>query len=118
VMGQAVTATDLIESGTLESDTQDASSSTTAEDDNRGQKKHYLALREAWISYNGFTQYPGEYLRAGRQRVRTDDGTWWNTNIEAIRWNLDTTLLRSQVGIAERFSDYRTDIDDLRGEDD
>lgn len=117
VMGQAVTATDLIESGTVDNELEQ-SDSAAAENDDRGQKKHYLALREAWISYNGFTQYPGEYLRAGRQRVRTDDGTWWNTNIEAIRWNLDTTLVRSQIGVAERFSDYRTDIDDLRGEDD
>lgn len=116
VMGQAVTASDLIESGTLESDNQDAGA--TADDDSRGQEKHYLALREAWISYNGLTQYPGEYLRVGRQRIRTDDGTWWNTNIEAVRWNFDTTLLRSQVGVAERFSDYRTDLDELRGEDD
>ncbi|WP_437884140.1 alginate export family protein [Pseudomonas sp. LRF_L74] len=113
-MGQAVTATDIVETDTIESsDVGDSGSSNDA----RQADKSYLALREFWIDYAGLTEYPGEHLRFGRQRVRSNDGTWWDTNIEALRWSLDTTLLKANVGIAQRFSDYRTDLDELAPED-
>src|SRR5690606_34916211 len=78
----------------------------------------YLAMREFWVNYaSSLTPYPGEFTRIGRQRLRTDDGFWRDTNIEALRWSLDTTLIRAEVGVAERFSDYRTDFDDLAPDD-
>ena len=55
--------------------------------------------------------YPGEHLRLGRQRLREDSGEWMDTNIEALNWTFETTLLRSHLGAAQRFSDYRTDLD-------
>ena len=111
VMGQAVTATDTIETDTLQKADDDNSS------DKRQPDKSYLALREFWIGYKGFTPYPGEQLRFGRQRLRNDDGQWRDTNIEALNWTFDTTLLRANLGAAERFSEYRTDLSELAPRD-
>ncbi|WP_239481961.1 alginate export family protein [Zestomonas insulae] len=115
-MGQAVTATDIIETDTLQSDDLSADSNDSG-DDSREPDKSYLALREFWVGYSGLTAYPGEELRFGRQRLRSEDGLWRDTNIEALNWNFDTTLLRAHLGVAERFSEYRTDIDELAPED-
>jgi alginate production protein len=108
---QAVAATDTIETDPIDD------SDLGTNNDRREADKNYLAMREFWINYSGLTAYPGEFLRFGRQRLRSDDGMWMDTNIEALRWSLDTTLLRTNVGVAQRFSDYRTDLDDLRPED-
>lgn len=113
-LGQAVTATDTIETDTLESSDIEADGGRS---NGREPDKNYLALREFWVDYAGLTAYPGEHLRFGRQRVRSDEGTWWDSNIEALRWSFDTTLLKANVGIAERFSEYRTDLDELAPED-
>lgn len=114
-MGQAVSATDIVETDTLQSS--DTDGEQGARDDGRQPDKSYLALREFWVDYGGLTAYPGEHLRFGRQRVRSAEGTWWDTNIEALRWSFDTTLLTAHVGVAERFSEYRTDLDELAPED-
>lgn len=111
VMAQAVAASN----GSLPSvDFQDE----TRRNDSRTAKRNYLALREFWVSYAGFTAYPGEELRLGRQRLRDGgSGLWRDTNIEALAWNFDTSLLRAHLGVAERFSEYRSDIHDLAAED-
>lgn len=114
-MGQAVTATDIVETDTLESG--DIEADAGQRNNGREPDKSYLAMREFWVDYGGLTAYPGEHLRFGRQRVRSEEGTWWDTNIEALRWSFDTTLLRAHAGVAERFSEYRTDIDELAPED-
>lgn len=114
-LGQAVTASDTVETDTLESG--DIESGGGSRNDGREPDDNYLALREFWVDYGGLTAYPGEHLRFGRQRVRSAEGTWWDSNIEALRWSFDTTLLRANVGVAERFSDYRTDLDELAPED-
>ncbi|UVE16864.1 alginate export family protein [Pseudomonas sp. LS44] len=113
-MAQAVSATDIIETDTLQND--DLGTEDSA-NDSREPDKSYLALREFWIGYSGLTAYPGEELRLGRQRLRNDDSLWRDTNIEALNWTFDTTLLRAHAGVAQRFSDYRTDIDDLAPDD-
>ncbi|HWV09634.1 MAG TPA: alginate export family protein [Pseudomonas sp.] len=115
-MGQAVTATDIVETDTLQ-DNDESEGTGTSRNDAREPDKSYLAMREFWVDYRGLTAYPGEHLRFGRQRVRSDEGTWWDTNIEALRWSFDTTLLRAHAGVAERFSEYRTDLDELAPED-
>ncbi|WP_249677410.1 alginate export family protein [Pseudomonas abieticivorans] len=112
-MGQAVTATDTIQTDTLQ-ESQVTEDSTAS---GREQKKSYLAMREFWVGYSGFTPYPGEMLKFGRQRLRNDDGQWKDTNIEAINWDFDTTLLRAHAGVAERFSEYRTDLTELSATD-
>lgn len=66
-MGQAVAATDTIETDTLQSDTDDGNNSRN---DGREPDKSYLAAREFWVDYAGLTAYPGEHLRFGRQRLR------------------------------------------------
>lgn len=108
--GEAFVATDVLESSQVDSDTIDSQ-------DARERDKNFLALHEFWVDYGGLTSYPGESLRFGRQRIRTEDGLWWDSNIEALRWNFDTTLLSGHVAVAERFSDYRTDLDELAPED-
>ncbi|HSC84051.1 MAG TPA: alginate export family protein [Pseudomonas sp.] len=113
-LGQAVAATDIVETDTLTSSTNNDTAGNT---DEREPDKSYLAMREFWVDYAGLTPYPGEHLRLGRQRVRSDEGTWWDTNIEALHWSFDTTLLQANAGIAERFSEYRTDLDELAPED-
>ena len=110
VLGEAFAASDVLESSQVDGDTIDSS-------DARERDENFLALHEFWVGYGGLTAYPGESLRLGRQRIRADDGLWWDTKIEALRWNFETTLLSAHVGVAERFSDYRTDLDDLAPQD-
>jgi alginate production protein len=112
-MGQAVTATDTIQTDPL----QESSITEDASANGRKQKNSYLAMREFWVGYSGFTPYPGELLKFGRQRLRNDDGQWKDTNIEALNWDFDTTLLRAHAGVAERFSEYRTDLTELSATD-
>jgi alginate production protein len=113
-MAQAVTSTDTIETDTLQQ-SDDATAQTDSGD--REVKKNYLAMREFWIGYRGLTPYPGEQLKFGRQRLRNEDGQWRDTNIEALNWTFDTTLLRANLGVAERFSEYRTDLKELSPDD-
>ena len=115
-MGQAVTATDIVETDTLRQSA-DGSQQDDSSADKRKPDKSYLALREFWVGYSGFTPYPGELLKFGRQRLRNDDGQWRDTNIEALNWDFDTTLLRAHLGAAERFSEYRTDLTELAPQD-
>jgi len=112
-MGQAVTSTDIIETDTL----QQGNGTESTDVGGRKAKKNYLAMREFWVGYSGFTPYPGENLKLGRQRLHNDDGQWRDTNIEALNWTFDTTLLRANAGIAERFSEYRTDLTELAPDD-
>ena len=116
-MGQAVSATDIIETDTLQQPEDGENADSGSSDDSRQPDKSYLALREFWVGYSGLTVYPGEELRLGRQRLRNDDGMWRDTNIEALNWTFDTTLLKANLGVAERFSEYRTDIDELAPKD-
>ncbi|MCY1341810.1 Alginate production protein AlgE [compost metagenome] len=117
-MAQAVAATDTIETDPLQSpDLEEGSTNVSDNDNDRQPDDSYLAMREFWVGYSGFTAYPGEELRLGRQRLRNDDSFWRDTNIEALNWTFDTTLLRAHLGLAERFSEYRTDIDELAPED-
>jgi alginate production protein len=110
VLGEAFVASDVLESSQVNGDTIDSA-------DARERDENFLALHEFWVDYGGITSYPGESLRFGRQRIRADDGTWWDTNIEALRWKFETTLLSAHIGVAERFSDYRTDLDELAPQD-
>ncbi|WP_430309259.1 alginate export family protein [Pseudomonas sp. PONIH3] len=114
-MGQAVAATDIIETDTLRQN--DDGTTSDSGDDSRKPDKSYLAMREFWVGYSGLTPYPGEQLRFGRQRLRSDDGMWRDTNIEALNWTFDTTLLKADLGVAQRFSEYRTDLTELAPED-
>ncbi|MFP5305234.1 MAG: alginate export family protein [Gammaproteobacteria bacterium] len=69
----------------------------------------YAGLREAWIEYSGLTSYPNEVLRVGRQRLRYErDATWWDRDVEAVRWIFDTTLFQTHWGIATQLHTFRT----------
>ncbi|WP_213875215.1 alginate export family protein [Pseudomonas sp. dw_358] len=112
-MGQIVSATDTIQTDPLDSPANNPISSGQNVSNNRKAADTYLALREFWVGYSGLTPYPGEILKFGRQRLRNDDGEWRDSNIEALNWDFETTLLKAHVGSAERFSDYRTDYSQL-----
>jgi alginate production protein len=121
-MGQVVTATDTIQTDPLEQQSTDSQTGQTSQQargtaDSRKVSDSYAALREFWVGYSGFTPYPGEILKFGRQRLRNDDGQWHDVNIEALDWTFDTTLLKAEVGAAQRFSEYRTDLTELDPQD-
>jgi alginate production protein len=120
-MGQVVAASDTIQTDPLD-DAESAQAGIATNGINHNNARDgddtYFAMREFWVSYQGlFTPYPGENMKFGRQRLRNNDGQWQDNNIEALTWNLDTTLLKSHLGVAERFSDYRTDYDQLSPKD-
>lgn len=77
----------------------------------------FFALREAWVDYNGLTSYPGASIRFGRERLKEDTGTWWDDDITLARWIFDTTLLDTTVGIANKVSEARTDVNELPKEE-
>ncbi|PVZ12396.1 MULTISPECIES: alginate export family protein [unclassified Pseudomonas] len=112
-MGQAVTATDTIQTDPLVQPDQPASGNSRYYSKDREAKDSYLALRELWVGYSGLTPYPGELFKFGRQRLRQNDGQWHDNYIESLTWNFDTTLLKADVGVGQRFSDYRTDYSRL-----
>ena len=78
-------------------------------------KYGFVGLKELWFEYSGITDYPGEFFRVGRQRIRQDDGEWWDTDIEAARWVLDTTQIQAEFGGARQLNRYawRTDRSQL-----
>ncbi len=121
-MGQVVTATDTIQTDPLQQETTNNQTGQTGQRargtaDSRKVSDSYAALREFWVGYSGFTPYPGEILKFGRQRLRNDDGQWHDVNIEALDWTFDTTLLKAEVGAAQRLSEYRTDLTELDPQD-
>ncbi|HZP13652.1 MAG TPA: alginate export family protein [Nevskiaceae bacterium] len=69
-------------------------------------KYGFVGLKELWFEYSGITDYPGEFFRVGRQRIRQDDGEWWDTDIEAARWVLDTTQIQAEFGGARQLNRY------------
>jgi alginate production protein len=79
------------------------------EDEQPVASENYAALREAWLEFGGITSFPGEVLRLGLQRVKEQDGLWWDRDIESVRWIFDTTLVQAQLGVAEQLSTWRSD---------
>jgi alginate production protein len=71
--------------------------------------ENYAAIRELWLEWGGITSFPGEVLRLGRQRIKEQDGLWWDRDVESLRWIFDTTLVQAQLGVAEQFGTWRSD---------
>ena len=86
----------------------------TDQPDDASPARAFAGLNEFWVQYNGLTSYPGEAVRIGRQHIRQTNNEWWDQDADAIRWYLDTTLLRAEVGAARQFSTYRTDSPRIR----
>jgi alginate production protein len=80
----------------------------SSEPDDANPTGAFAGLNEFWIQYGGFTSYPGEGLRIGRQHIRQADNEWWDQDADALRWIFDTTLLDAEIGAARQFSTYRT----------
>jgi len=85
----------------------------SGEPDDQTPSRAYAGINELWIQYGGFTSYPGEALRLGRQHIRQVDNSWWDQDTDALRWILDTTLLDAEIGVAHAFSTFRTDNVDV-----
>ena len=77
----------------------------------------FFALREAWMDYNGLSDYPGESIRFGRERLKENSGLWWDDDITLVRWIFDTSLLDSTIGVAQKFAEMRTDNNELQDEE-
>ena len=75
----------------------------------------FFALREAWLDYNGLSDYPGESIRFGRERLKENSGIWWDDDITLTRWIFNTSLLDATVGVAQKFAELRTDTNELQG---
>lgn len=71
--------------------------------------KSFVKLDEAWLQYNGLTNYPGESVRLGHQLMRQNDTTWISQDADAAQWVVDTTLLKANAGIVHQFGSYRSD---------
>ena len=85
----------------------------SSDPDDRRPARAYAGINEFWLQYGGFTSYPGEAVRLGRQHIRQADSSWWDQDADALRWILDTTLLDAELGVAHPFSTFRTDGADV-----
>jgi alginate production protein len=91
-----------------------ASDTVDLETDEGGQRSDgFAAMREVWFEWSGLTNYPGESIRLGRQRIRDQTGLTLDADIVAARWLWDTTLLQASFGIAEKLDHYRSDDSEL-----
>ncbi|AJQ93017.1 alginate export family protein [Gynuella sunshinyii] len=78
-------------------------------DDNSGGNEAYVGLRELWLDWSGLTDYPGESIRVGRERLKDDDGVWTDSDISLLRWRWDTTLWHGTAGVAQKIDDFEDD---------
>ncbi|VUD58775.1 Alginate production protein AlgE [Thalassocella blandensis] len=95
---QAFYATDVIE---LESD------------DNGGSSDAFVGVKQAWVAYKGLSDHAGDVLLFGRARLRFDDGLMLDKDVTTVNWQLHTTQLEAQLGIASRLDTFRSDDSEL-----
>jgi alginate production protein len=88
--------------------------STTGEDDTGEavSNNNYAELKQYYLKFDGHQINADNYnLQIGRQRIREDLALWWNRDIEAVRINYDTTLLKGFVAVAQPLSSNKTSDD-------
>lgn len=75
----------------------------------------YLALRQFWwqLQPAGLTGYPGESLTVGRVRLQQGDPSWWDTDLESVSWQLQTTTTRAFVAVGQQLATFRSDKNSL-----
>lgn len=73
------------------------------------QQRSFIGLSELFLQYRGLTSYPGEALNLGRQHIRQPGSEWWDQDIDALRWLVDTSDRRFDVGVARQLASYRSD---------
>ncbi|QEY16459.1 hypothetical protein D0C16_10985 [Cellvibrio sp. KY-GH-1] len=78
-------------------------------DSDQGSSTEFANLRELWIGHQGFSDYPGDTLRLGVERQRWQDGFIFDSSLLGASWQLDTSLLKLQLGYGEQQDDLRTD---------
>lgn len=69
----------------------------------------FANVRELWLAHRGFSEYPGERFRLGVERQRWQDGFIFDSSILGASWELDTSLLKMQLGYGEQQDQLRTD---------
>lgn len=72
--------------------------------------EHYLALRQLGAVWQplGWTGFPGESLSAGLLRRRSENAGWWDSNLESLGWQLDTTTTQALLAVGEQFKAWRS----------
>ena len=70
--------------------------------------KGFADLSELYLQYGGLTNYPGEAVRLGQQRIQQTGSEWWDDDIAALRWVIDTTAVSFDVGAARQLFNTRT----------
>ena len=70
--------------------------------------KAFADLSELYLQYGGLTNYPGEALRLGQQRIQQTGSEWWDDDIAALRWVVDTTAATFDIGAARQLVNTRT----------
>ncbi len=73
----------------------------------------FVGLRELWLDWSGLTNYPGESIRIGRERLQDEDGIWIDSDITLLRWLWDTSLFDATLGVAEKLGRFRSDDSEL-----
>lgn len=68
----------------------------------------YLEARQAFVKFSELGGVIPLDLQIGRQRIREDYSLWWNRDMDAVRVNYTTTLLKGFFAVAEELASYRT----------
>lgn len=71
----------------------------------------FLELQSLYVAYSGITDYPGEEVRIGLQKIQDKSGLWWDDEIESVMWVGKTTEVDWMIGFGEKLRSNRTDYD-------
>lgn len=85
-----------------------ASSNSIDDDDSRDLS--FLEMRQAWIEFDNLFGTPAS-IKAGRQRFYEPRGIWWNRDLDAVKFALDSTLTNGFIAVGENQDNYRVGDD-------
>lgn len=78
----------------------------------------FVELRQIWAEFYNLGGDPRLAAKFGRQRFREDRGLWWNTDLDAARLSLNSTLTTGFIALGHNFDNYRLgENDDFRERD-
>lgn len=73
----------------------------------------FVELRELWLERDAVFGHIPLSLQVGRQRIREPRALWWNRDLDAVRFNYDSTLFKGFAGIGQNLASYRTNESDF-----
>lgn len=93
-----------------------ASSNTTEDDDSADST--YGELRQAWVEFDDLFDNPRLSTKIGRQRFSEDRALFWNRDLDAVRFDLNSTLTTGFIAVGQNMDNYRVgDNDEFLGSD-